>query len=1016
MGFLLGDPERAIQTGFNLRDELSRNSSFLFEGVFPPPDEIPEPGMAYYSRARGAEMLGFIFAARAKNGQYHIDSRYGRLAPAVDPEGKPYGGRPEAANIFDPATRAYLLDEVSEHVKVRIGSPMGKQTALWGLANEWEGYPDYSEAARAEFIVWLEQAYGGDITKLNQAWGADFTNFADVSAQQPPTRKTYATNPGLTLDWWEFQSESMVRFQAKLTQAMYEADPQKRGVVNKTTQQTIEMPEANRERTFDQALFADLIRPYSGGYYGADMYGSGDKHAYELDYLYNCIRPEDGAPNFGVFLPEANSHGEDGSQFLSTFYRALGNGLKAVNYFTMGFPGAKGDWHRWSFLDTVSGSPKEKLYQAARWANMLHRTEAFWTESIPTAVPKVAILVPRRDILLSAASSSRRAAGKWNYPENHRWMIYRWLRENGYWVDVIPYTKLTPKWLKQYDALLLIGADHLSTSECEAVTGFTESGGLLVTDTLVGRYGARHLREDGLKDVLGFVPEPSAVNGKISFDHDHMTLDASGRVEASPPDNASVLGANEAAEALVWHRAYGEGGVLYFPFKLGSLMSEKPAKAREGMLAPDGPTADREEYLSFSGEFVIGKWLTYLLTSCGVEPAYQVEGHTIEDRHKLRVEQPYTDGQGNYAVVVANRGLSEPEIIAPSRLNLPLPSGEWGAVLWGSAENSQLEPVAVHAVSDGRYEVELPEVTSAGVLYLLTDHPPLLGIAASGPGASSKDSQTVLAKPGMAITVDVQLFNTTSDKLQEGELRLEVPAGWTVEQTNVTTSALSVGESASFTFIVTPDAEHVRMRPGWLYPVVATWCDQGKRCAVATIHSESAPDPSKVLHLLSGNQSYPSNYPYRTDVQADYRYLTPESVDIADPEKSGFGSNAGQALLNSFASPTGTRESYPYWWGNLKHHVRYRTDEVSIVFDLKAEREIRRVNIVRGPGTVYPELIRIAVSADGAEFTEVAVLRPEQPAREYVTGLFFAEGRFVQIESIWSGEEGALDEIEIWGN
>ncbi len=1016
MGFLLGDPDRAIQTGFNLRDELSRNSSFLYDDDYPPPDEIPVPGMVYYSRARASEMLGFIYGARAKNGEYFIDSRYGRLIPAVDPEGKPYGGRPEAANIFDAPTREYLLDDAREHVLTRLGTQMGKQIALWGLANEWEGFPDYSGPAKVAFILWLEQAYGGEITELNRAWNTDFADFDAVSAQQPPTRKTYASNPGLTLDWWQFQSESLVRFQAKLAQTMYEADPKKRGVVHKSTQQTIEMPEANRERTFDQALFADLIRPYSGGYYGADMYGSSDKHAYELDYLYNCIRPANGASGYGVFLPEANSHGEAGHQFATTFYRAMANGLKAVNFFTMGFPGAKGDWHRWSFLDTTSGTPKEKLYYAARWANMVHRTEAFWTDSIPVDAPKVAILVPRRDVLLSASSTSRRPAGKWNYPENHRWMIYRWLRENGYWVDVIPYTKLTPVWLKQYDALFLIGADHLSDDECGAVTTFTEDGGLLVADTMVGRYGERHLIANGLEEVLGTTPEPGTPEQKVLIVYDDVALEGSGRVEATLSVNAEILGMDDTSDALAWHRPYGKGSVLYFPFKLGSLMSDTPIKVREGMLDPDGPTADREEYHAVSGEFAIGKWLTSLLLGCGVKPAYEVDSHPVEAAGKLRVEQPYTDGKGNYAIVVANRGLGEQEVIAPSLLTLSLPSSGWGTALWGSAESSELEPVTIRELPDGRYEVELPEIASAGMLYLLAAHPPLLGIAASGSSHSSMDDHTLLAVPGEAFTVDVQLFNTTGANLSSGELQVQAPSGWKVEPAQVKTSDLGVGESADFSFTVTPDSDPVRMRPGWLCPVAAAWCGQEKRQAVAAVHVESAPDTSKVLRLLSGNESYPENYPYRTGTRADYRYLAPQDTAIADPEKDGYGNDTGQALLNGFSSPTGTRESYPYWWGDIKHHARYQADEISVLLDLKDEHDIRRVNIVRGAGTVYPETIRIAVSTDGDQFAEAAVLRPEQPEREYITDLFNAKGRYVRIESSWSGPEGTLDEIEIWGN
>jgi len=109
-----------------------------------------------------------------------------------------------------------------------------------------------------------------------------------------------------------------------------------------------------------------------------DAYGSGDLLCFESSYIYNCIRPSDRKPGYGVFMPETNSsHGPGGWQFASTYWRMLGNGLKAANSFCQGGIGRTGHFAGHGLI-APSGEPRDKMFYAARWASMVHRTERFW--------------------------------------------------------------------------------------------------------------------------------------------------------------------------------------------------------------------------------------------------------------------------------------------------------------------------------------------------------------------------------------------------------------------------------------------------------------------------------------------------------------------------------------------------------------------------------------------------------------------------------------------------------------
>lgn len=1007
MSFVHGLPHQPVQAGFTARQISSRDRGFYRGEPYSagsPPDSF---GLAWYRLAWSAETLASaISSSRAYKKDYVVNGiSLASLSPAVDAKGKPRDlTRRGGLNLYDPATVSVLTEYVRAHARaLGIGETDGtprKNVLFWGLDNEWEGTTDYSPQARVGFAQWLEKAYGGKVAGLNEAWNASYADFRQAAEGKLPDATEYKTMPGAFLDFWNFESGHFVRTLAGMSEAMYQVDPLKRGTVHKSTQQTIEMPGANRARTFDHELFADLMRPISGGYYGIDMYGAGDRQAYETNYIYNCIRPADRGPGYGVMLCETNNHNGPGGQFASTFWRLLPNGLKAVDYFTLGFAGAKEDWDKFGFLDPATGRPKDKLFYAARWAHQVHRAEKFWTESAPAdGLPKIAMLMPRRDVLLSDLSG--RNPSRWAYPENHRWMVFRQLREQGYWVDAIPYTKLTPEYLRAYQGLFLIGADHLTRQEADTVKQFVQAGGVLVADTRAGYYDEHHRVRSQLDALLGVRLGESG--GDISLQAEGKTLTAQGATTVTPAGAKALEMGSDLKPRAFLHSA-GKGRVLYYPFELGSVRTEAEGIAKKSIEAA-GPTAESEEYAASADEFLIGRVLGAQLAAVGLKPAYPVPQNL---QGILRVEQPMTDASGNCAVVICNRSQAHLEAMAAGTLEFPLPQGPWKTAVWASAEDDGLLLVEIRPGTDGRLAVNLPEIRNAGVLYLFRNHGPLLGIPRLAAEERSIDGQTAKVKPGAVVPVTVQVFNPGPEALPEGTLTLQAVEGWKVTPGQIAAPAVPPGELKEFSFTVKVESRDERIKPDWLYPLVARWSAGETERAVCTVNVEAAPNPRRTAQLLSGNKSFPSTYPHRLDSGATYTYEgSPGPKDISDPVLKG---KTG-ALVNGFTAKTGSRSS-----GDSPESIaKFQTTDAGIIFDLQQEREILKVWIVCGPGKARPEKVELFSSLDGNRFSSIGTLSEEPITSELRNETLSTRARYVKVQVTWPETGGTLDELEIWG-
>jgi len=1004
---------------------------FVQGAAYPAPSAYLETPwhQRYYSLALPVDSLEALLSSAARAGKTTTapSKGFGTFTLACGPDGRPYS-LPELktrdlakvrdlVDIFDPATRRYLREYVKAHVDSRVRSPLDSTVLRWGLDNEWEAPPNYSPAARRFFLEWLRNAYAGDITGLNTAWRTQFTAFDAKVVADLPAPGDFRTKPGAFLDWYAFSTEAFLQALLEQARTMHEADPQRRGVVHKSTQLTHEMPATSRLRLFDHGRFAELIRPYSGGLYGIDMYGAGDRQAYETNYFFHCIRPEDRAPGYGVMLAETNNHGGPGHQFASTAWRLLANGAKSLMYFTPGFIGAPvgSDWDTFAMIDRATGRMRDKWFYAARWAAAVHRSEKFWSEAVPApGLPRVAMLVPKRDILLSEQSGRNPAEGRYAYPRNHRWMVYRWLREQGYWVDVLPYEKLTDRYLKAYAGLFLVGAEHLTGTECETVARYVAAGGVLVGDTLPGYFDQHHR-------VLNAFARPAGVRVQRSEKAREVVFEIQGRrvVGLSPyiaeAVTARVLSRDAAGQPLATQQDFQSGQILLLPFELGSLTLRGKDGAVASTQSDHAPTAGAEQYNAHAGEFLVGEWLNGLLAQAGLKPAYTANYSERDVARVVRVEQPSVDAAGNVAVVIGNRAQLNPQERLPAgTIELPLPGGPWTTAWWAPAEDEAMVAVSVESGADGRHRVSLPAIATAGILYLFKQHAPLLGVARIPTEAPTAEGQAPQVAPGRTFPLTVQIANTTGADLAAGALALKVPMGWSVVPATAASPSLAVGGSAAVEFKVTPGMDAAAIMPDRLYPLIARWSDGVADRALITAQVEGAPNDAHVWRLLTDNATYPETYPYRTATGATYRHMLPPAAQIADPAAPAQEGKGG-ALTNGFGSIGGERNSSNRGGYVKKNYVKYATPEGEVVFDLKDPHSLQRVIVVAGPEPVVLKRVTVFTSEDGVVFTLRQDLILERPTEETALDLGGVNARYIKIRSEWSTAGGTLDEIEIWG-
>lgn len=929
----------------------------------------------------------FFYNIWAAHSLWHHGNKPGEpFRKAQRPDGSFYGG--PWINYFHQPTRQRVLECAAasvEHV-LRGNAKIWK----WGIDNEYEAQLDYSPEARAAFLAYLADAYQQDIANLNRCWQSNYADFSEVELPRPEER---LEKPAAWLDFRQFHEEAFTDFLVEYFQAIRNADPLKRDVISKSTQCSLEMTYVARNRINNQAMLAEKTRRLSNGWYGIDMYGHNDRDIYEVNYLFNAMRPTDaqkasGAPEAKIFTAECNNHAGPGRQFAETFWRYAANGGKGFNFFVMGSFQAENDYSTFSFIDASDGQPRDRLFYAARLATMIHRTEPFWSECLPvqSAAGKAAILMPQRDVQLSADTNR----SWWDYGVNSRLTVFSRLRDLGYFVDILPYTKLDPAYLKRYQALLLVSADHLTRAECQAIEQYVADGGVLLADTQAGYFDERHRIQHGLDRVLGI--DLQGVYQGIHFSPDDVwyanengfVLRSDGRINATL-DGAELVNAvdvkRNAKSAWLTRHDYGKGQAYWFSTKLGALRAES---------TPDRAVSD------FLGD---------ILAAAGVRPAYQLEGASAE---QLRLEAPLADSQGNLMLIAASNS-TEP--VQPCRLTLALPETPFASVWLAPADNNWLLPVAYTRRPDGRLTLELPEIQSAAAIYLFSSAAPFLGIRTENSGTAAKnDPNTPLLAPGQPATVTVQIVNPVATAWPGGRLTLAAAPGWRVEPQQHEIRQLAAGEQTSVSFTVTPPADLTGRPPLKIDPLLAQLAGRDGN-VIATVNQTAMLqfDPVRYASLLSDNKPAGALSAHYLATGATYSVECSggwtDGRSFRDPRDGGKPNVPGRGLLS------GVRND----WNVINDILFEGVPEATVQFDLQRDYLLTELKIGRGSSDGLAA-VEISFSRDGQTFADAMTLDGSQLGTEpQAVSLADIDARFVKLKLTFPGQTGTLGAVEIYG-
>ncbi len=881
---------------------------------------------------------------------------YGSILRVQSPEGKDRGR--QYIRLHDANSRTYVLAAAAATVDAVMKKGDEKSILVWGIDNEWESPLDYSGEALAAFREFLPKYYGNDLAKFRKAWRDPQLTFEQAV---PPPEKELAQRPGAWLDWRRFQEESFADFLADYFKTIADRDPRRRPVVSKSTQCTIEMQAVVRNRAVNHELLADRTRAISQGRYGIDQYGHGDRNTYELSFLYNCIRPNDPADHsraWGIFSGELNNHAGPGWQFAQSYWRILANGFKGGDFFVLGSPGAKLDYATFG-MTSPDGSRRERFHYLGRLAAAIHRTEAFWTAAAPArGALRLAILMPQRDVLLAADNG----ASRWDYSTNNRLSVYNHLRSMGYWVEVIPYGKLAEAALKEYQALFLVGAEHLSAEESANIVRYVENGGKLYADMRAGGYDEHHLETEALQNLLGLRYKGVYTGIEVSPDDLWYADPRYGNViRADGKILYELAGATlrnprdlfeSAKAAAVTSRDAGRGRAYWFNTRLGALRPESAPAT------------------------VVSEFFAHWLRDGGVEPGYR---HTTAQPDQLRVEQPMVTANGDTALIVAGTTCLP---VPAGRLQVRLPAGTKAKhAFWAPAENALLQKVPFSR--EGEFGLfDLPAVPTAGILYLFDSATPLLGIGA--------DVSNL--KAGENTLVRFQLANPGSSPLPAGQVTLRALGDWEIAPYRSDTPELAPGELRELIISVTPPKKSANYRSDWVYPLVGEFHQGGERRAVGhqAVTVEFATDG---LDFLLSDNVPNSRFPrdLRLWTGAAYRYLQPEKV-----KDSG----------------SGLTDGLDQWNRRVQFH-----SGAEVVFDLQKTYQLTGIRLRRAVAP-YPAAVAIAVSEDGKEFRPAA----EADALNWDDGgwaeIKFSpeKARFIRVRFRFAGGKGGwVEELEVYG-
>ena len=140
------------------------------------------------------------------------------LPVGEDGQARKFGSRRHYS--FNSASYREYSRAITEKMAERYGG--NPTVAAWQTDNELSCHDttrSYGEQDRLAFHQWLTAKYGGDIAKLNLAWGNDFwdQNYGDFAEIPLPNFQVAQFNPAHRLDFYRFSSDALLSFNKEQT-------------------------------------------------------------------------------------------------------------------------------------------------------------------------------------------------------------------------------------------------------------------------------------------------------------------------------------------------------------------------------------------------------------------------------------------------------------------------------------------------------------------------------------------------------------------------------------------------------------------------------------------------------------------------------------------------------------------------------------------------------------------------------------------------------------------------------
>lgn len=624
----------------------------------------------------------------------------------------------------------------------------------------------------------------------------------------------------------------------------------------------------------------------------------------------------------------------------------------------------------------MDGSLGPKVVYASLFAGSIRRTEDFWAQCIPAkGIPRVAIYLSRNDILLANDPHN-----EWGFPDNDPLNVYTALRDQGYWVDVLPHTKLNTDFLKQYDALILVGARHLTKENCTTITDYAQSGGVLVGDVLSGYYDEHHRVTGGLEKVFG------VQTGELrNWDNWNLLLsDGIMRCYQSAPVKAAgaeICAVDHRNEPAVFKQKVGKGQAIYIAGILGGLQNNVP-----------------------QGYDLLGPWLAHQLKQAGVNPAYRPKDNSTSFR-RIRIESPWIDSRGNMGLTVGTMGIENQPSLS---VVMNLPKGIWKNALWASSDKSQLSNVPIKHLKANEYIVDLPAFKAAGMLLFFHNHDPLLTIQTPEMKNVGIETPIPIIPAGEPTAIKVRIFNASDAKCSAGNIRLLALKGWNVSPDLVKTPPVSAHGAYEATFKVTaPDCGLLPARER-MYPLVARWSDGKADRAVNFTTVGISMNESALPKLLSDNVWLPDESERKIKTGTTYRYVI-ENV----------GSDEKSVIDPSYSETNAPTPALQNGLGNWDKSARINSNDILVEFDLKKIYKIAVLKYHSSPVCPVPKSVEYFLSSDGTNYTSVGTFIGDGSltwGKWFSLPLSDISARFIRLKVTFdTGSVNFMDEVEIWG-